>query len=113
MVRRSRVIEVRSLVRLLFRSAVEERDKPVSLGAKEVGSVQDISGASVVFFISIGVDSVVGFVVKGGGLEACRDWDLVVRRIVISGCMIWSRNRCKINERSESNCGRNLTKTRK
>ena len=73
MVRRSRVIEVRSLVRLLFRSVVEERDKPVSLGVKEVGSVQNISGALVVFFINNGVVSVFEFVVKGGGLVACRD----------------------------------------
>jgi hypothetical protein len=63
----------RSLVRLLSRSVIEERDKPVSLGVKEVGSVQDISGALVVSFISIGVGSVVVFVIKGGGLEACRD----------------------------------------
>ena len=73
MVRWSRLIEARSLVRLLFRSVVEERDRPVSLGVKEMGSVQEISGAMVVFFISIGDGSVVGFGVRGDELGVCRD----------------------------------------
>ena len=66
-------MEAWSLERLLFRSVVEERGRPVIFGVKVLGSVQEMSGALAAFFTSIGACGVEGAVLMGGVLEVCRD----------------------------------------
>jgi hypothetical protein len=86
-VRRSRTMEPCNLERLLFRRAVEARLKPVSLGVSTLGRVKRM-------FLGVGAflrrGSCDGGAVGGGGRDACRDWDLVVRGMMSE--VVESRN---------------------
>jgi hypothetical protein len=82
-VRRSRVMEARNLERLFFRRVVDARFKPVNFGVNTSGRVKSTVGGVVVFLRRMGPCD--GGTVGGGDRIACRDWDLVVRRMMDEG----------------------------